>query len=109
MGEFAAPIILNGRQIGSILGGQVLTAPLVEMKYRDIAKEIGVDPAQYVAAVREIKYMPQENLAAAANVLFLMANAFSKMGYYQYCLKNMSEGINEKLLHVSASSLSKIL
>lgn len=102
--DFAAPIVLNGKQIGSILGGQVLTGPLVEDKYRKIAVEIGVDPDQYVEAVRDIKYMPKENLEAAANVLFLMANAFSKMGYYQYCLKDIAGGINEKLLHVSAST-----
>lgn len=101
--DFAAPIMLNGRQIGSILGGQVLTEPLVEEKYRKIAKEIGVDPDKYVEAVRNINYMPRENLEAAANVLFLMANAFSKMGYYKYCLKGMSEAINNKLMHVSAT------
>ncbi len=101
--DFAAPIMLNGKQIGSILGGQVLTEPLVESKYRKIAEEIGVNPDEYVAAVREINYMPRENLEAAANVLFLMANAFSQMGYYKFCLKDMSEIINEKLMHVSAT------
>ncbi len=101
--DFAAPIMLNGKQIGSILGGQVLTEPLVESKYRKIAEEIGVNPEKYVAAVREINYMPRENLEAAANVLFLMANAFSQMGYYKFCLKDMSETINEKLMHVSAT------
>ena len=88
--DFAAPIMLNGKQIGSILGGQVLTEPLVESKYRKIAEEIGVNPDEYVAAVREINYMPRENLEAAANVLFLMANAFSQMGYYKFCLKAVS-------------------
>lgn len=101
--DFAAPIMLNGKQIGSILGGQVLTEPLVESKYRKIAEEIGVNPDEYVAAVREINYMPRENLEAAANVLFLMANAFSQMGYYKFCLKDMSEIINEKLMHVSTT------
>ena len=101
--DFAAPIMLNGKQIGSILGGQVLTEPLVESKYRKIAEEIGVNPDEYVAAVCEINYMPRENLEAAANVLFLMANAFSQMGYYKFCLKDMSEIINEKLMHVSAT------
>lgn len=101
--DFAAPIMLNGRQIGSILGGQVLTEPLQEDKYRKIAQEIGVDPEKYVEAVRDINFMPRENLEAAAQVLFLTANAFSKMGYYQYCLKKTAGQINDKLMHVSAS------
>lgn len=101
--DFAAPIMLNGRQIGSILGGQVITEPLQEEKYRRIAQEIGVDPEKYVEAVREIHYMPKENLEAAAQVLFLTANAISKIGHYQYCLKKTAAQINDKLMHVSAS------
>ena len=100
---FAAPIILNGKQIGSILGGQVLTEPLNEDKFRKIAGEIGVDPEKYVEAVRKIKYMPKKNLEAAAQVLYLMANAFSKMGLYKYHLKGMSESINDTVMHVSAA------
>ena len=101
--DFAAPILLNGRQIGSILGGQVLTAPLDEDKFRKIAGEIGVDPEKYVEAVRKIKYVPKESLESAAQVLFLMANAFSKMGYYKYRLKDISESINDTIMHVSAA------
>ena len=101
--DFAAPIILNGKQIGSILGGQVLTEPLNEDKFRKIAGEIGVDPEKYVEAVRKIKYIPKKNLEAAAQVLYLMANAFSKMGLYKYHLKGMSESINDTVMHVSAA------
>ena len=101
--DFAAPIILNGKQIGSILGGQVLTEPLNEDKFRKIAGEIGVDPEKYVEAVRKIKYMPKKNLEAAAQVLYLMANAFFKMGLYKYHLKGMSESINDTVMHVSAA------
>ncbi len=101
--DFAAPIVLNGKQIGSILGGQVLTEPLNEDKFRSIAGEIGVDPEKYVEAVRKIKYIPKKNLEAAAQVLYLMANSFSQMGLYKYRLKEMSESINETITHVSAT------
>ena len=70
--DFTAPILLNGKQIGSILGGQVLTEPLDENKFRRIAGEIGVDPEKYVEAVRKIKYIPRQNLESAAQVLYLM-------------------------------------
>lgn len=35
--DFAAPIILEGRQIGTVLGGQVLTGMPNEEKYRKVA------------------------------------------------------------------------
>ena len=97
--DFGTPILLNGEQIGSIIGGQVLTEPLQEDKYRKIAAEIGVDPEKYVEAVRKVKYIPKQNLEAAAQVLYLMANAFSKMGYYKYQLREMSESINDTVMH----------
>ena len=101
--DFGTPILLNGKQIGSIIGGQVLTEPLQEDKYRKIAAEIGVDPEKYVEAVRKIKYIPKKNLESAAQVLYLMANAFSQMGFYKYRLKEMSESINDTVMHVSAA------
>ena len=102
--DFGAPILLNGRQIGSILGGQVLTEPLTdEEKYRKIAREIEVDPDKYVEAVRKVQVVPKHQLEEAANTLFLIANDFSRMGYYRYCLKEISESLNDTIMHVSAT------
>lgn len=101
--DFGAPIVVAGKQIGSILGGQILTAPPNEEKFRAYAKEIGVDPEQYVAAVRDIQIMPRERLDRAAEVLFMMAGAFSRMGHYQYQLRGMASSINETAMHVSAA------
>ena len=101
--DFAAPIMLNGKQVGSILGGQVLTQPLDEEKYRRVAQEIGVDPDEYIAAARKIQVVDRTRLDHAAQTLYLFAGAFSKMGYYQYRLRQMSESINDTTMHVSAA------
>ena len=101
--DFAAPIMLNGKQVGSILGGQVLTQPLDEEKYRRVAREIGVDPEAYVAAARKVQVVDKARLDHAAQKLYLFAGAFSKMGYYQHRLKQMSESINDTTMHVSAA------
>ena len=101
--NFGAPIIVEGKQVGSILGGQILTAPPDEDKFRAYAKEIGVDPERYVEAVRKIQIMPRERLEHAAEVLFMMASAFSNMGHYQLQLRNMATSINETAMHVSAA------
>ena len=97
--DFAAPIMLNGKQVGSILGGQ----PLDEEKYRRVAREIGVDPEAYVAAARKVQVVDKARLDHAAQTLYLFAGAFSKMGYYQHRLKQMSESINDTTMHVSAA------
>lgn len=101
--DFGAPILVDGQQIGSILGGQILNAPPDEDKFRAYAKEIGVDPDKYVEAVRKIQIMPRERLEHAAQTLFLMASFFSKMGHYRYQLRKMAASINETAMQVSAT------
>lgn len=101
--DFGAPILLDGKQIGSILGGQILNDPPNEEKFRAYAKDIGVDPDKYVEAVRKIQLVPKERLEYAAEVLFMMASAFSRMGHYQMQLRKMAASINETAMHVSAA------
>lgn len=79
--DFAAPVMLNGRHIGSLIGGQVLPEKPDEAKFRRIAAEIGVDPDQYIAALRKVKVVPKQQIEAAANLLYQMANALSEVGY----------------------------
>ncbi|HEX3012406.1 MAG TPA: PocR ligand-binding domain-containing protein, partial [Syntrophomonadaceae bacterium] len=79
--DFVAPIMLDGRQIGSIFGGQILTEPPDELKFSRIAAEIGVNADDFLEAVRKLPIIPIENVRAAANVLLSVADTFSKMAY----------------------------
>ena len=79
--DFAAPVIVNGRHMGSLIGGQVLPEEPDEEKFRKIAGEIGVDPDQYIAALRKVKVVPKKQIEAAADLLWQMANALSEVGY----------------------------
>lgn len=101
--DFAAPILLEGRQIGTILGGQVLTAALDEEKYCKTAREIGVNEEAYMQAVRDIRQMSKEQVDAAANVLFIVANYMSKTAYYQQRLSAKSVVLSDNLKQISAS------
>ena len=101
--DFAAPIILNGKHIGSLIGGQVLPEPPDEEKFRKIAKEINVDPDAYVEALKKIKIVPKQQIDAAANLLYQMANALSQVGYQRLLAvqktdetETVIEQINEK-------------
>lgn len=79
--DFAAPVIVNGKHIGSLIGGQVLPEAPDEDKFRRIADEIGVDPDEYIAALRKVKIVPKRQIEAAANLLWQMATALSELGY----------------------------
>lgn len=101
--DFAAPIIVEGHQIGTILGGQVLTAPHQEVKYRKTADEIGVDGEGFVNAAKNVYMTKEENVKAAAEVLFIVTNALSRTGYEQLVLKNMSQTLTENFSQISAT------
>lgn len=81
--DFAAPIMVEGRLIGTILGGQVLTDIPDEARYRKIATEIGVDGDGYIEAVKEIKPLARQKIESAAKVLFDVANNMSRTVYQQ--------------------------
>ena len=82
--DFASPIIVDGEQIGSLIGGQVLTeAPDLE-KFREIAKEIDYDPEEYEEAVKKVTIVSEEKVNNAAELLFKMAQALSQVGYEKY-------------------------
>lgn len=101
--DFAAPILLKGRVIGNMLGGQVLTEKPDENKFKKMAEEIGVDPEEYIKALRKVKIVERDKVEAAANVLYMISNILSKLGYNQYQLKNLSQNINENLEQIAAA------
>lgn len=101
--DFAAPIVLVGKQIGVILGGQVITSPPDEGKFRKIAEEIGAGPERYIQALRKVKIVERERVESAAEVLYMVANTLSKLGYEQYKLKYMSKAINDSLEQISST------
>lgn len=101
--DFAAPIMLEGNLIGTILGGQVLESAPEEDKYRRVAKEIGVDPDGYVKAVQEVNILKRKRIEAAANVLFLVANNMSNSAYQQLKLKSAVDTLSDNLHQISAT------
>lgn len=86
--DFAAPIIVNGKQLGSLIGGQVLTEEPDFDKFRKIAKEIDVDPDEYIEALKKVKIVSKEQVNNAADLMFKMAQALSDVGYQKYLIEN---------------------
>ena len=101
--DFAAPIMLKGKQIGTILGGQILTEEPDEEKFRQIAREIGVDPDEYIDALRQIKPASRESVEAAAELLYLFAGQLSRTSYQQYELRAIINILHDSLSQIAAS------
>ncbi|MGN1480538.1 PocR ligand-binding domain-containing protein [Porcipelethomonas sp.] len=99
--DFAAPIMVNGKFIGSFIGGQVLTERPDEEKIRKYAAEIGVNPDEYVRAVRKVKVLPKHQIDMAADFLCTIANVLSKIAYSNYVANQNNSGLsslNESLI-----------
>lgn len=101
--DFAAPIMVEGTQIATILGGQILTSKPDEESFKRTAREIGVNEERYFEAVNKVKMTEEKNIAAAAEVLFIVANALSQIGYQKYKLKTMSSTLVENFTQISAT------
>lgn len=101
--DFAAPIMVEGRQIATILGGQILTSKPDEESFKRTAREIGINEESYFEAVNKVKITEEKNIAAAAEVLFIVANALSQIGYQKHKLKTMSSTLVENFTQISAT------
>ncbi len=96
--DFAAPIMVNGEFIGSFIGGQILTHEPDESKFRKIASELGINPDDYINALRKVKVVPRERVEASAKFLHTIAKNISAMAYSSYLEKQrinmLSSSIN---------------
>lgn len=104
--DFAAPIVLNGKQIGSFIGGQVLPEEPDEEKFRKIAAELGIDPNEYVAAVRKVKVIPKKQIDACADFLYIIADFISKIGYSNYIAKTTNSDLMNNAAKLTESLIS---
>lgn len=88
--DYAAPILLNGGFIGSLIGGQVRTEPVDEDKIREKAVEYDVDPDEYVKAAKAINELRKEEIDKAAYFLQRLAGVLSRVAFqsYQALLQN---------------------
>ncbi len=95
--DFGAPIVVNGKQIGGMLGGQVLTdAPDID-KFRKIAQELGINPDEYEKAVKKVKIVPKSSIDASAELLYIVANTLSKSAHDRLMTKINSENVLESV------------
>jgi len=79
--NFGIPIIIKGQHLATVLGGKVLTEEADENHFRQLAKEIGINENEYVAAARKLRIVPTEKLEAIVEALNLIGNSITSMAY----------------------------
>lgn len=89
--DYAAPIMVEGQYLGSFLGGQVRTAPVVEEEVRRTARDLGIDEEAYLEAIYETKQITYEQVEQAAEFLSEIAAVLSEMAYKSYVALQQSQ------------------
>ena len=79
--DFAAPIHANGKFIGAVIGGQILTDEPDILKIRDKAEELGIDPLRYVQAIQKVNIVDRDSIDKAIHFLYILSNVLSELAY----------------------------
>lgn len=79
--DFGIPLVVDGRKVGSVIGGQVLPEDPDEDKFRRVAREIGVNEEQYIDALHKVNVRTEEAIHAAAELLGEVLNNFINAEY----------------------------
>ncbi|MGN1101581.1 MAG: PocR ligand-binding domain-containing protein, partial [Huintestinicola sp.] len=82
--DFAAPIMLGDKMVGSFIGGQVLSEEPDYDKMREIAKEIGVDEEGFLEAAKKTQIVPKAAIERSTNFIYEFSRIISDMAYQSY-------------------------
>lgn len=99
--EWAAPIMVNGRHLGSIICGQVLMWEPEEffwIELREMNKSLTSDFKELFKAVEELPVVSGDTVQAASYLLYIVANFITKSGWEQ---KKRSEELLKQQLRLS--------
>lgn len=91
--DFGIPLEIEGEKVGSVIGGQVLPAEPDEEKFRQVAREIGVNEKQYIEALHKVNVRTEEAINASAKLLGEVLNNFINAEYS----KTKNKDVREKL------------
>ena len=91
--DFGIPLVVEGQTVGSVIGGQVLPEDPDEEKFRQVAREIGVDEDRYISALHKVNVRSEAAIKASAELLGEVLNNFINAEY----ARKRNSGIIDKL------------
>lgn len=95
--DFASDIVVNGEKVGAIIGGQVLPNEPDEDKFREIAEELGINPDDYVEALRKVPIRTEKSIRAAAALLADVVNQVVNLEYMKQNNRKRLDVFDEEL------------
>lgn len=98
--DFGIPLIIEGETVGSVIGGQVLPDNPDEEKFRQVAREIGVNEDRYIDALHKVNVRSEDAIKASATLLGEVLNNFINA---EYAKKKNGEIIEKLSSGVSAT------
>ncbi|MBR1912559.1 MAG: PocR ligand-binding domain-containing protein [Treponema sp.] len=105
--DFAAPIVANGKIIGSFTGGQVLTLPPNKETVRKVAEAIHVDFDEYWEAAQKIKIVSQKRINSATQFLYTITGVISDMALGKYNALKANEEIEKAAKEIEKAAQMK--
>lgn len=97
--DFGIDLTVNGEKVGSVIGGQVLPEHPDEDKFRQVAREIGVDEDKYIDALAKVNVRTEESINASAELLGQVLNNFINVEYSSKVngeiINSLTSGVDE--------------
>lgn len=100
--DYASPIMVDGRVIGSIIGGQVRTAPVDRKVMTAIAEDMHIDPEIYISAAEKTLVLSIETIEKAAEFFYEIAKLLSELAYTNYLALSQSRKLERAARSQSA-------
>jgi len=97
--DFAAPILVNGEHIGTILGGQLLTKKPLVSDFKNTIKELNLSEKEFLVALEEVNVVEEQKLKSAIETVFIIANSISQIGYEELKLKVDAKKLENDILN----------
>ncbi|HBH95838.1 MAG TPA: chemotaxis protein [Ruminococcaceae bacterium] len=95
--DFSTDIMVQGERVGAIIGGQVLPAPPEEEKFREIARELGINENEYIKALNKVPVRSEKTIRAAAELLGIIVNLLCNFQYDRYVNDHRLKTFNQEL------------
>lgn len=101
--DFAAPIIIGGHHVGTVLGGQLVNSKDAKEKSLQILNNLGEDQNKYLNELDKINIIEEKRIKSAAEVLFSVTNTLGLIGYQKLKLSNATDTFVDNFSQISAA------
>lgn len=93
--NFAIPLIIEGKYLACVIGGQVLPIQPDEKYFRKIAIEFGIDEELYISELNNIQIISEEKFEIIVNAISLIVSSIASIAYANFLLSYC--GIDHKI------------